>query len=114
MNHTELVARELLENLKRAGYPIGITSGYEFDTVPVFQDVKYPGSTVEHLGFGFFRMKTPKGEITFDGGGAMHRVYDDDNWLCSWTFFRGDAAELAECGLVVENQIAELEKIVGG
>lgn len=116
MDTTKLVAEHLLERVKEAGYPVGITSSAgDFETIPVFQDVRYPGSVVEHLGFGYFRMKTPKGDISFDGGGAMYRISDEDGkWVASWTFFRGDKDELKQCGLDVEAQLAELEKIVGG
>lgn len=55
-------------------------------------------SSVEHLGFGFFKGETPSGEFHFDGGGAMRRATDDEGNYVSWTPLVANSAVLSDLG----------------
>ena len=63
------------------------TAGEINADIPTIDNFKhtFDGHQVKHLGFGCFKIKVGHGHVTFDGGGAMHRVYGASGWLFSWT-----------------------------
>ena len=71
-------------------------------------------SSVEHLGFGFFRGKTPSGEYQFDGGGAMRRATDDEGNYVSWTPVVASSAVLSELGYDLGRVERALVELIGG
>lgn len=78
-----------------------LTSSEIHPDIPTVHDVGNRGHRLQtagpttHLGFGFFEAKTENGKVSFDGGGAMYRVKDENgNWLFSWTALKGNVDDL--------------------
>jgi len=64
---------------------------------------------VVHCGFGMFKAYSPLGRmstnmVTFDGGGAMRRVDNDDRHL-SWSPLYGDKSDIVAMGYDFEAAI---------
>ena len=92
-----------------------LTAGRIHDNIPTIHDIGHnlpidSNSEVRHVGFGFFEAKVNDDYITFDGGGAMYRLTDNDgNNILSWCVLDANSGQLESMGYNLESVKSALE-----
>ena len=92
-----------------------LTAGKIHDNIPTIHDIGHnlpidSNSEVRHVGFGFFEAKVNDDCITFDGGGAMNRLTDNDrNNILSWCILGANSGQLESMGYNLESVKSALE-----
>lgn len=71
-------------------------------------------SSVNHIGFGCFVGKTPSGEFTFDGGGAMAKVEASDGKVIGYTALSGTKRVLEDLNYDIDKVITALKELING
>jgi hypothetical protein len=100
---------------------LGVLTGGEIHPdIPTIQDISHRDGVrlqclkeVRHIVLGLFKGETASGEFSFDGGGAMRRVTDDeDNYLFAFTPLHAERVVLEELGYDAEAVRQAIEELI--